>query len=146
MKCGYSGSHQPGGVEIRKDKGGVFPAQKLEMSLKMTSATTEEATRLDELWNEYFNARDLLDSGYVDYDQYESVERSRGVLKDVCKSCLVGSFEDTDLDMGISNTAGYEGHEDMTGGTCALCNEDFWGMKGGSLVLFEPKFSLERWG
>ena len=116
------------------------------MSLKMTSATTEEATRLDELWNEYFNARDLLDSGYVGYDQYESVERSRGVLKDVCKSCLAGSFEDTDLDLGISNTAGYEGHEDMVGATCALCGEDFWGMRNGALALFEPKFSLERWG
>lgn len=36
MKCGYSERHQPGGVEIRKDKGGVFPAQKLEMSLEMS--------------------------------------------------------------------------------------------------------------
>ena len=112
----------------------------------MANTTAEKNTRLAELWDEYFNASDLLDSGVVDYDQHEIIERSRGVLKDVCKSCLVGSFEDTDLDMGISNTAGYEGHEDMTGGTCALCGEDFWTMKGGSLVLFEPKFSLERWG
>ena len=116
------------------------------MSLEMASVTAEKDTRLAELDTEYLKATLLLEEGYVSYDKYEEVDQVRGVLKDVCKSCLVGSFEDTDLDMGISNTAGYEGHEDMTGGTCALCNEDFWEMKGGSLVLFEPKFSLERWG
>ena len=116
------------------------------MSLEMASVTDEKDTRLAELWNEYFDARVLLDGGCVGYGQCESVERSRGVLKDVCKSCLVGSLEDTGLDLGISNTAGYEGHEDAVGATCALCGEDFWGMKGGALALFEPKFSLGRWG
>ena len=112
------------------------------MSLEMANTTAEKDTRLAELWNEYFNASDLLDGGYVDYDQYEEVDQVRGVLKDICRSCLEEVYYD--IDWCVSDSAGYEGHEDMVGATCALCNEGFWGMKGGSLVLFEPKFSLER--
>ena len=112
----------------------------------MTDATTEKESRLAELDTEYLKATLLLEEGYVSYDKHEEVDQVRGVLKDVCKSCLVGSFEDTDLDMGISNTAGYEGHESYPAPTCDMCGEDFWGMRNGSLVLFEPEFSLKRWG
>ena len=107
---------------------------------------TEKESRLEELVSQYIKASDLLEEWYVSYSKHESVEESRGVLKDVCKSCLVASDDDTDLSLCISNTAGYEGHEDMVGATCALCGEDFWGMRNGALALFEPKFSLERWG
>ena len=116
------------------------------MSLKMTNLTAEKEARLEELVSQYIKASDLLEDGYVTFDGYESVEESRGVLKDVCQPCLVASDDDTDLSLCISNTAGYEGHEDMVGATCELCGEDFWGMRNGSLVLFEPEFSLERWG
>lgn len=103
-----------------------------------------KSERLAELGTEYLKASLLLEEGYVSYDKHEEVDQVRGVLKDICKSCL----EEVYYDIGwcISNGAGYEGHEDMLGATCALCGEDYWGMKGGSLVLFEPEFSLERWG
>ena len=114
------------------------------MSREMANVTAEKDTRLAELDTEYLKATLLLEEGYVSYDKYEEVDRVRGVLKDVCASCVEEVYYD--IDWCVSNGAGYEGHEDMVGATCALCNEDFWGMKGGSLVLFEPKFSLERWG
>lgn len=110
----------------------------------MTNLTAEKEARLDELVSQYIKASDLLEDGYVTYDDYESVEESRGVLKDVCASCLEEVYYD--IDWCVSDSAGYECHEDVTGATCALCVKDFWGMKGGSLVLFEPEFSLGRWG
>ena len=114
----------------------------------MPTVTKKDTTRLEALYAEYLEAAELFgnDDPYVDYDSCEKVDKNRGVIKDVCQPCLAGSSEDVDLDMGISIATRYEGHEDMAGATCALCNEDFWGMKGGSLALFEPKFSLERWG
>ena len=109
----------------------------------MTTQTGKES-RLKELVSQYFKASELLEEGYVSYDDYGKVEEVRDVLKDVCASCMEEIYYD--IDWCVSNGAGYEGHEDMVGATCTLCNVDFWGMKGGSLVLFEPKFSLERWG
>ena len=109
----------------------------------MVTQTGKEA-RLEELDSQYVKASALLEEGYVSYDKYEEVAQVRGVLKDVCASCMEEIYYD--IDWWVSNSAGYEGHEDVTGATCALCGKDFWGMKGGSLVLFEPKFSLGRWG
>ena len=109
----------------------------------------ENATRLEELWDEWTRANELIDSragyeGYLLYDDSDTLDTMRGVLRDVCRACVEEVYYD--IDWCVSNCVGYEGHEDMVGATCALCGEDFWTMKNGTLVLFEPEYAMKRWG
>ena len=108
----------------------------------------DNTTRLEELWDEWTRANELIDSradeGYLLYDDSDTITTVSGVLRDVCKECAVNEYNDPDN--AVSNSIGYEGHEDMTGGTCALCGEDFRGMGNGSLVVFEPGYVMKRWG
>ena len=109
----------------------------------------ENATRLDELWDEWTRANELIyprdeNEGYLLYDDSDTITAVSGVLRDVCKECAVNEYNNPDN--AVSNSIGYEGHEDITGGTCALCGEDFRGMKDGALVLFEPGYVMKRWG
>ena len=108
----------------------------------------DNATRLDEIWDEWTRANELIDSradeGYLLYDDSDTITAVSGVLRDVCKECAVNEYNNPDN--AVSNSIGYEGHEDMTGGTCDMCGEDFWGMKDGVLVLFEPEYVMKRWG
>lgn len=108
----------------------------------------ENATRLDELWDEWTRANELIDSrvdeGYLLYDDSDTITTVSGVLRDVCKECIGNTHNDHDI--SINDTIGYEAHEDITGGTCAMCGEGFWSMRNGSLVLFEPGYVMKRWG
>lgn len=109
----------------------------------------ENATRLEELWDEWTRANELIDSrdeyeGYLLYDDSDTLTTVRGVLRDVCKECVVNEYDNPDN--AVSDSIGYEGHESYPAPTCDMCGEDFWGMKNGTLVLFEPGYVMKRWG
>lgn len=105
----------------------------------------ENATRLEELWDEWTRASELLeDEDYIIMDKCETVDSLRGVLKDICLDCTLVSFDSSNIQATIA--VGYEPHESYPAPTCAMCGEDFWGMKDGALVLFEPGYVMKRWG
>ena len=108
----------------------------------------ENSNRLEELWDEWTRANELIDSrsdeGYLLYDDSDTITTVRGVLRDVCSECAVNAYNDQDSE--VSEVIGYEGHESYPAPTCDMCGEDFWGMKDGALVLFEPGYVMKRWG
>lgn len=105
----------------------------------------EYATRLEELWDEWTRACELMeDDDYIIMDRCETVDTLRGVLKDVCLDCALVAFDSPNIQ--VTNAVGYEPHESAPAPTCAFCEEDFWGMRDGSLVLFEPEYAMKRWG
>ena len=105
----------------------------------------ENANRLEELWDEWTRAFELLEyKNYIIMDRFETVDSLRGVLKDTCLDCSIVAFDSADIQVTL--VVGYEPHESYPAPTCAMCGEDFWGMKEGALVLFEPEYAMERWG
>lgn len=108
----------------------------------------DNTTRLDEIWDEWTRANELIDSradeGYLLYDDSDTITAVRGVLRDVCSECAVDACNDQDSE--VSEVIGYEGHESYPAPTCDMCGEDFLGMKDGVLVLFEPGYVMKRWG
>ena len=105
----------------------------------------ENANRLEELWYEWTRAFELLEyKNYIIMDRFETVDSLRGVLKDICLDCALVSFDSESTQ--VTTAIGYEPHESCPAPTCDMCGEDFWGMKDGALVLFEPGYVMKRWG
>ena len=105
----------------------------------------ENVTRLEELLDEWTRAFELLEyENYIIMDRFETVDSLRGVLKDTCVDCALVAFDSADIQVTL--VVGCEPHESYPAPTCAMCGKDFWGMKEGALVLFEPKYVMKRWG